>query len=784
MHETFDQIVDAVAIPSSDKLTTIASILDEQTFDTIVSFISTYMESLVRLEHWSWQVLSEDFQHWIHEPSYMKLFHALYTFNIKVISIREIISADTKTRLIIPLDSQWIDRILDQIEANNEQYFKVISLWFDVLSYLVIEQSDIVYLPLIVNLNQRLSRNFIMTEQYKSYLQELSKPLVSQSILTRKLMFYLKTCSLSLNAYFWSKNQDFPFTSQEIVQFLGRDYSEMIRVRSENIDSWSYELLSCIARLTGFICSVCWWGGQRSENIEIIIPSTDTTYTHLLAFIRIVSHQSLQRYITSQWHHDENVLIDTSLILLMAAVETQDLTCFIRSKTNFSTAILSIAQTVVYDRMRVGIYGFLAVILTDTQIKELKIADDMCKFSFDVLENAWKHPKKKWKKIPILYLLKGFLSLSTNDTIQKATVELQKLPMLIELCDEYPIVYEIIWSLTFHPSIQEQLRSNQPFMVKLTKLEGEIVKNASIAKSVNGILWILNSNYDNINDNQLKNAKMKFDLMISYSHKEKDISKQLYEELIRAGYRVWIDFDQMRGNVMDAMAQAIEQAHTVIICMSNQYQRSSYCRAEAQYAFKCQRKIVPILVQQYYKPDGWLAFLLGQILYIDFTKHEFQQAIKMLLKQLELTVPQRSPPVIVDNKSIDSSIDHLVKSSSVLTPSSAESIVLPENVRDWTCSHVQQWLKNNNLPQMAKILSDTDGQSLIYLTDYMINDDSNKMLTSLQQDSLRRTNEPLSLIEMARFRSLIEKEGFEKLKPTKPTTATMETSRSKSCQIL
>src|SRR5205085_7334604 len=106
----------------------------------------------------------------------------------------------------------------------------------------------------------------------------------------------------------------------------------------------------------------------------------------------------------------------------------------------------------------------------------------------------------------------------------------------------------------------------------------------------------------------------------------------------KAGYRIWIDFDQMCGNVMDTMAQAIEQSNTVIICMSEEYQRSSYCRAEAHYAFQRQRKIVPAILQQHYKPDGWLLFLIGQLFYVDFNKHEFNRAMKMLFKELKAEV--------------------------------------------------------------------------------------------------------------------------------------------------
>jgi hypothetical protein len=357
--------------------------------------------------------------------------------------------------------------------------------------------------------------------------------------------------------------------------------------------------------------------------------------------------------------------------------------------------------------------------------------------------------------------------------------------LFIELCDQYPIVYDIIWSLSFNPLIQEQLQLNHSFMAKLAKLELE-KSNSNMSRSVNGILWILNSNCEET-EILNKNDDTKFDIMISYSHKEKEICKQLYDELIQAGYRVWIDFDQMHGNVMDAMAQAIELSQIIILCMSEQYQRSNYCRAEAQYAFKRKLKMIPILVQKYYKPDGWLSFLISQLLYIDFTKHDFSQAIEMLIKELKLNQLQ-DHTLILPEKLNNNSLQKLMYPSP-LTELPSQTIALPKNVRDWSSLHVQQWLTDNNLTQMAHILSDTDGLGLIYLSDYIVNSEPQQILSLLQQDSLRRTNQSLSVIEVSRFRSLIEREGFAKLKPIKKlkqvnNSITTSHHHSKCCQIM
>jgi hypothetical protein len=231
--------------------------------------------------------------------------------------------------------------------------------------------------------------------------------------------------------------------------------------------------------------------------------------------------------------------------------------------------------------------------------------------------------------------------------------------------------------------------------------------------------------------------------MISYSHKDETICKQIYEELIKAGYRVWIDFDQMHGNVMDAMAQAIERSQTVIICMSEQYRRSNYCRAEAHYAFQRQLRIVPILLQEHYQPDGWLLFLIGQLLYVDFTKYEFPKAIEKLIEELRSSVSQGTEVIPVQPQQ-DSDF------------TASPCLDFPENILDWTTIDVQNWLIGYNLKQMARLLVDFDGSSLNSLAELITQNDSHQILVLFQEDALRKINENISLLELARLRSLFK----------------------------
>ncbi len=323
------------------------------------------------------------------------------------------------------------------------------------------------------------------------------------------------------------------------------------------------------------------------------------------------------------------------------------------------------------------------------------------------------------------------------------------------MSDQYPIVHDIFWALSFNKDIQQQLRSNSTFMSKLAHLAKEC-DNEQMRKIIHGILWNLEIHYDNRPTLEANDGKT-FDIMISYSHKDKILCQQLYEELTKAGYHVWIDFDQMHGNVMDAMAQAIEQSHTVIICMSEEYRKSNYCRAEAHYAFQRQRKIVPVRSQKHYKPDGWLLFLIGQLLYVDFIKHEFDRAMEMLFKELRAEIRPDinvSPVQSVENTDVAPPIVSVVSSLSGST-----SLTFSESILEWTSTEVQDWLIGHNLVQMSRLFTDCDGRSLVYLSEYMKSCQTQQILNLLQEDSVRRTKQNVSLIELARFRSLMDEQN-------------------------
>ncbi|CAF1581342.1 unnamed protein product [Rotaria magnacalcarata] len=754
MESILDQLVAALykAPLSTDVLDQIVFLLQQQTDQSVSSFVSSSLPSLLILERWAWEVFSQESHGWIHEPSYQQLFRTLAIFNEKLIFNCDDIEIETKGSLLFSVTVEQINSIFMHIERStndNDPFIAFNSLWLDNYSYFLFDNLEYTS-PIIDHIGHHIFNKYVLSKEYKIYLTQLRQSHLSHKIFTTKFLFYIATCSSFFSSFIICEINDLSYTTDEIIQYLSDDYLEIIHVHSYTVASWSKDLLGCITKLIGVIVGCCWWNSEEKTHMEIIFRTEKIAFDHVEDLMRIISHEPFYKQVKKDRSNDETILVGSILTLSMLIIRMKNMHLLSRLNATIRNTILSIIETAINDEVVLCGYGVLCEVLTDEELKDLKMADNICNYFLQMLEDAWNLIKKQYKKIPMVLLLKGLQTLSKNDSMQQKIAHSERIYLLIEMCHEYPIVYDIIWALSFNQDIQQQLRSNSPFICKLTRLSRQ-PENEQMRKAIDGILWNLELNHENHPINDEHNKKV-FDIMISYSHKEKALCKQIYDELINAGYRVWIDFDQMHGNVMDAMAQAIEQSNTVIICMSEQYRKSNYCRAEAQYAFQRERKIVPILLQKQYKPDGWLLFIIGQLLYVDFNKYEFPRAMQMLHKELkvESVVETHAAPVRPKENTV------VAHSTAYITPPEIlRSSIVSENILEWTQSRVQDWLLGHNLRQLSRLFTDCDGRSLMYLSKYINNCESQQVLKVLEADSLRRINESISLIELSCFHSLM-----------------------------
>ncbi|XP_072016913.1 uncharacterized protein [Amphiura filiformis] len=127
-------------------------------------------------------------------------------------------------------------------------------------------------------------------------------------------------------------------------------------------------------------------------------------------------------------------------------------------------------------------------------------------------------------------------------------------------------------------------------------------------------------------------------VMISYQWGTQDRMKMIRDKLQQEGYQVWIDIDKIEGSIVEAMGNAVDNATVVLACITQDYQKSQNCRAEAEYAYKMKVPIIPLKVG-HFEATSWLGPIIGTKMYyrVD-TDEKLNECWPGLLRDLEAKV--------------------------------------------------------------------------------------------------------------------------------------------------
>ena len=91
------------------------------------------------------------------------------------------------------------------------------------------------------------------------------------------------------------------------------------------------------------------------------------------------------------------------------------------------------------------------------------------------------------------------------------------------------------------------------------------------------------------------------DLFISYSRADRAIVERLDKVLRQHGKETWIDWADIHPSAewLQEILHAIESASAVILVLSPQFTRSKVCADEAAYALKHNKRIIPLLIEDF-----------------------------------------------------------------------------------------------------------------------------------------------------------------------------------------
>ena len=101
-------------------------------------------------------------------------------------------------------------------------------------------------------------------------------------------------------------------------------------------------------------------------------------------------------------------------------------------------------------------------------------------------------------------------------------------------------------------------------------------------------------------------------------------------------------------------------------------------------------------MQENYKPDGWLGFILGAKMIVNFTKYSFEECSKRLQSELSKLVPSN-----------EASFKKISVQQTSAVPNTIQAI------ENWSVAEVQNWLvKSNTNEKIKAVLENFDGVML------------------------------------------------------------------------
>ncbi|XP_067664694.1 uncharacterized protein [Haliotis asinina] len=357
----------------------------------------------------------------------------------------------------------------------------------------------------------------------------------------------------------------------------------------------------------------------------------------------------------------------------------------------------------------------LANIIDEDDNRALLADSTVFTIMLNMIVDAWSDQRHRCKGFSASELIAGLTGLAKNDDNKKILTEKGAIDVLVTVMqegsdDEREKAVQCVWELAFDKDNQRIFLENSQLMAILRKLNES--QDKKLSKVAGGALWAITQEQKKGNQKMKTNDVVKKDeklqdaghIMISYQWADQKMLVKVKEFLKGHNFKVWMDIDNMEGSTLQAMAEAVQNASVVLVCMSERYKLSLNCRSEAEYAFDLRKPIIPLLLQRDYKPDGWLGLIKGAKLFFDFSgKYPFEKKASELVKELGARGKAGSSA-----DSIDGQTTAIVKSQ----PSDAGRGA--SGTSNWSLKDVQNWLCKLNLEKHGSLKSLT-GKQLMFL---------------------------------------------------------------------
>ncbi|XP_020626470.1 uncharacterized protein LOC110063812 isoform X2 [Orbicella faveolata] len=387
--------------------------------------------------------------------------------------------------------------------------------------------------------------------------------------------------------------------------------------------------------------------------------------------------------------------------------------------------------------------------LIDEENNHLIMADEEpIKFLTSILKKAIGSSTHRYLGLSASELAEGLTQIAVNDNNKKTIAQCGAIPILVKMLqnakgdEEKLSACNTLWTLAFDGDNKKEINNDDYAIFELKKLLTS--ENSQIKRAAAGALWECEGKEKHAEEKQhsdrLQLATDTKHVMISYQWDVQTLVIQLKNKLQADGYKVWMDIDEMGGSTLESMAKAVENASVVLVCVSQKYKESPNCRSEAEYTFQLHKDIIPLMMENKYRPDGWLGFIVGSKFWIDFSeKHKLDMNADKLVRELG-----DRGKTTVQETIVQAAVENVVDAS----PQSS--------IRSWTHSDVKSWLKEVGLEDRldAKAVQRLDGPMLLRLQDLRKETSPDFFYTSV------RTEFKLgSLFDLLEFTDALDKLG-------------------------
>ncbi|UJR08781.1 hypothetical protein I4U23_013037 [Adineta vaga] len=669
-------------------------------------------------------------------------------------------------------------------EYNLESFSYLLNVFrnFDTQSGHSIDEIISIF-PLLISVS-----NLIRSKYYTETFLNLSH---NANEFTIQQRFLLDRCSGFLNAYKGKRSSEI---HDLLLEQIFNQYVQILEHFLSDIQIWTSPVIIALTHV-----------------IDTMISASSTAQIHIFQHPKIIEYvlmilrnQRLCSKLPLKQMTPETWLINSILTGLHNMIYDPKLLSLILQKTVTPT-FLNITNVASYDRIRIHAYLILASILSEAEIKQLNNAKEITEVFFTYLSEAMKSRERMFRGVTMVAILCGLKTLVQHDEIKSTILALDKdLRILSKIIfdtngQELAHALSILWTLSFNKNVALTIIKNSELMNRIrilaTKTKSNEQGNSSdhslhlsndelmkiketILSAAQGILWQIQGEIVFIEQQQQKQdkekqevdvsipqssssqprpisaKKKKYDVMISYSHDDKELCHRIADQLIKDGFNVWIDKNNMSGSTPTAIADGIENSEIVLIGMTYSYKISPWCQREGNYAFQRQTKIIPLKLPPAYSPDGWLGLLVANLNYINFSKLDFQIAYDQLKAEIRKCQHQTFDTNKVANETDNKkSLDN----NEYIYPPQSDGSYATIPIQSWTQQHVTDFMNDKNLYPLTLLCKGMDGSALHQLFTFC-NENPTVSFQSLQKKLENKFNNyDLSPIEYTCFISEMKK---------------------------